>query len=170
MKEPNHRRQQTPRFRSARISRQWRGAAAAERYMRSRVSRFLSVAVLLLLVMGCGKQARQPARPAELERVAAQFRAKGVLTDRYEEAAKLIYLLPACPELSRNDTGLGVTIHYDYSKPSYKLFKADILQVLGQPERSDDVELRYKIAADGHLVIMFHDGYAVKSFVYGPRI
>jgi hypothetical protein len=53
---PNHRRQRTPRFRPVRTLRQWRGAAAAERSVKT--TRLTSILTAGLLLAGCARSQR----------------------------------------------------------------------------------------------------------------
>lgn len=63
--------------------------------------------------------------------------------DRYELGKQLFRLLPRSLVTSSKDIGSGTLVTYDYQKPNYKLYKADILFLLGKPDRNVNNERFY---------------------------
>lgn len=108
----------------------------------------------------------------DLEDSARSFRL-GAVSNRCDEASRLVDALPKCPETSRKSIASGTLVTYDYSKPTYRLTSARLLQLLGAPESQTIDSYTYVIATDsearsmGFLVIQIHDDYVVDSFVYG---
>ena len=71
-------------------------------------------------------------------------------------------------------TVTGILRAYDYSRPSYKIYKEELLAALGQPTRlhSEGYEsVEYEVLTDGkmhwYLAIECRNGYVVESTVHG---
>jgi hypothetical protein len=64
-----------------------------------------------------------------------QFREKRG-QDRFELAQKIFRLLPHSPVTSSKDIGTGTIVTHDYRNPDYKLYKKDVLLLLGKPDRN----------------------------------
>jgi hypothetical protein len=61
--------------------------------------------------------------------------------DRLALAEKIFRLLPHSPVTSSKEIGSGTIVTYDYGNPNYKLYKRDVLLLLGKPDRNVNNEL-----------------------------
>src|ERR1700679_3721234 len=94
--------------------------------------------VLLCLTTSC--LGAPHSRPAKLDKLAAQFKAKAG-SERIAEGKEIVYLMPACHVshgrwwlLGFDESG-GIE---DVDHPSYLLLKADFFQRFGLPDRRDN--------------------------------
>ncbi len=71
-----------------------------------------------------------------------QFREKRG-QDRFKLAQKIFQLLPHSPVTSSKDIGTGKLVTHDYRNPDYKLYKKDVLLLLGKPDRNVNNETFY---------------------------
>ena len=153
----------------------WRRAADLGRYMRSSLPSLLLATMLICIVPGCVQQRGQGGRPAAFDEAAKQFKGKDG-ANRLGEGRKVASLLPKCPATMAHGTGTGVLEAHDYSRPSYRMVREDLLDALGQPIRSKaepgSYELvDYELLIDGqmhwYLEIECRNGYVVESTVRG---
>ena len=56
--------------------------------------------------------------------------------DRFGLGEQIFRLLPHSPVTSSKDIGTGRIVTYDYENPNYKLYKKDVVLLLGEPDRS----------------------------------
>jgi len=89
-------------------------------------------------------------RPASLDTLAAQFKAKAS-SNRIAEGKKIARLLPHCREVYGGrwwllgfDESVASPVA-DVSHPSYILSEGDFLQAMGKPNRSQPDDLRHGI-------------------------
>ncbi len=163
----NHRSQRTS---SGCISRQWRGAHA-ERWTRSAFAA-VAVSAALLFGTGCLPHARgHTGQLPGLTQVGEQFRANAG-RDRFSEGEKIHELLPECPQLWNKDIGTGTLVAYDYSRPTYKLMKRQVMQILGRPDAVNNQAFLYDLKRDPdgmfwQLIVFLHDDYVTGSMVMG---
>ena len=85
-------------------------------------------------------------------------------------------LLPTCPVVQEwgGHPGSHIVIR-DYSRPSYRLSKQQLLAMLGKPAKthaySDDQTVEYAVFAEGsmryYLMVDFRNGYAVDAETRG---
>lgn len=71
-----------------------------------------------------------------------QFRAKRG-QDRFELGEKIFRLLPRALITSSKDIGTGTIVTHDYRNTDYKLYKRDVLLLLGRPDRNVNNEEFY---------------------------
>jgi len=77
-----------------------------------------------------------------MAQICVDFRSKRG-ADRYALGEQLFKLLPHSPVTSRKDIGTGAIVTFDYEHPSYKLYKRDIILLLGEPDRNINNETFY---------------------------
>lgn len=99
-------------------------------------------------------------------------------TNRLKEGEAVFDTLPRCPVISQRDTGLGTLRSYDYSKPSYFLWRTNVMELLGRPYsvQTNSGVLTYCYLLNGEtrskswaLTIDFRQDYAVLSYLRGPH-
>ena len=133
--------------------------------------------MLAWLLSGCG-QAQPTALavdspPEALKPVAERFKGK-VGVSRFAEAQEIEQLLPKCPVTSGGPTFMGAALVYNYSRPSYRLSKQQLLSFLGQPQgiemKPDSWEtVSYEVIDDrglhGRLSVDLKGGYVVQTWL-----
>jgi hypothetical protein len=133
---------------------------------------FLGLAwAVMWSVSGCAHPGEDTARPANFDVAARAFRAKSG-TDRRAEGERVAKLLPKCPVTWEKDIGTGTLVAFDYSHPSYRISKSEIVQALGPPAKSSNDTVLYELAVlTNHMVwelsVDFHDDYAVGTMIFG---
>jgi hypothetical protein len=105
------------------------------------------IVLLACLLAGCVHYTR----PAALQPLAAQFKAKAGL-NRIAEGRKVAGLLPVCPVVHGRPWLLGFDESVpvgapDMGHPSYILSQEDFLEAMGKPDRSQPEDLRHGIWA-----------------------
>jgi hypothetical protein len=118
----------------------------------------------------------EPSVKSAFEDLGSRFRTKDP-HHRGEEAQKVRSLLPTCPVNRPLQTPTGTLMAPDYSHPSYKLSKEQVLTILGDPDTSDDESITYRIddntnnaaSPQYHLSIRFADGYVCESKISWSR-
>ena len=85
-------------------------------------------------------------------------------------------VLPTCPRTMDRDIGTGRIVAYDYSNPSFRLSKEQVLAALGQPHSmhtnaSSYETVSYEVSTgtnmSWYLSIELRSGYAVNALLYG---
>ena len=110
--------------------------------------------------------------PSDLRRAAEAF-ISAPKTNRFSLGETLSKVLPKCPETMHKDSGTGVHISYDYSKPSCFLTRADLVGLLGLPDPIYERTTSYIIKrGDGmlwYLSVDLHADYVVGSTIVGVQ-
>jgi hypothetical protein len=134
-----------------------------------------SLSLALFLVGGtvcCVHHAQQDGHPVAFDQLAGKFRAKAG-HDRYDEGRQIQALLPRCPITWQKQINNFETLtSYDYSHPSYHLFKQELLRSLGHPDSSGADTVWYELGRDiNHmhwdLSVNIRDDYVVGSMIFG---
>ncbi len=92
--------------------------------------------------------------------------------DRFGLGEQIFRLLPQSPETSSKEVFSGTIVTYDYRSPSYKLYKKDVLVLLGEPDRNiNNQRFCYSLRPTGdtyaELSVEFGEyDYAVNPFLY----
>jgi len=89
----------------------------------------LALVLLSCFLTGCARTGPH-SRPAELESLAAQFKAKAG-TNRIAEGKKIAALLPTVP-VTRKNWGFEESI--DWGRPSYRLPEQEFFEMMGKPD------------------------------------
>jgi len=136
--------------------------------------------VFALLITAGNAYCAPHSRPAELDSLAAQFKANAN-TNRVAEGKKIAALMPTCPIVYGNKwhwlgLGFGENKSFDWNHPSYKLSKSDLLQALGPPDHTSSFHIEswfyasYKLGRDKKsnemaLYLRCYNDYVVSGFV-----
>jgi hypothetical protein len=110
------------------------------------------------------------APPADLKEQARKF-LRAPNENRYEIGEAIFRLLPRCPVTWRKEIGTGTLVSYDYSSPTYFLFKRDVIRLLGSPDTTDEDNLTYTIERKEGMLwclwIHFQSDHVVLSTILG---
>jgi len=89
--------------------------------------------------------------------------------DRYALGEKLFRLLPHSLVTSEKDIGTGTIVTYDSDRPSYKLYKRDIMQLLGEPDRNVNNEhFYYSLRPGGSMIWELGVDFGEHEYVENP--
>jgi hypothetical protein len=77
-----------------------------------------------------------------LAQLCQQFRSKRG-RDRYELGEELFELLPHSPVTWSKEAPMHLYVSYDSEHPNYKLYKRDVLALLGEPDRNENNQKFY---------------------------
>lgn len=90
-------------------------------------------------------------------------------TNRYQQAQKLIALMPRCPITYYTNVGSGRIISRDYSRPSFFLACENVTNLLGKPDVMEPERFLYIIDERDNnrtfFEIVFQSGKAVESTI-----
>jgi len=134
--------------------------------------------LLSLTAVACGPRAPssgaahsnpKPSLQAAFSAIADDFRAKPS-TNRFEESKRLCAALPRCPVTWSSGTARA----YDYTRPSFRLSKKQLIAALGPPLTVDThagwfERVSYEVMTNGlgpwYLEVELRDGHVVGSTI-----
>ena len=105
-----------------------------------------------------------------MAQICIDFRSKRG-ADRYALGEQLFKLLPHSPVTSRKDIGTGAIVTFDYEHPSYKLYKRDIILLLGEPDRNSNNEtFYYSLRPDKRMIWELGVEFGKQDYAENPSL
>lgn len=102
--------------------------------------------------------------------ICRQFRANRG-RDRYELGKRLFELLPHAPVTWSKESPMHHYVSYDLDHPSYKLYKRDVLVLLGEPDRNvNNRQFYYSLNARGNLRWELGVQFGKHDYVENPSL
>jgi hypothetical protein len=91
--------------------------------------------------------------------------------ERFGLGEEVFRLLPRSPVTSSKDIGSGTIVTYDYRNPSYKLYKKDVLFLLGDPDRNVNNErFCYSLRPSGAAVAELSVEFGKYDYAINPSL
>jgi hypothetical protein len=108
--------------------------------------------------------------PQGMAELCQQFRSKR-WQERYTLGEELLRLLPHLPVTSKKFIGSGTIVTYDHEHPTYKLYRRDILAILGEPDRNSNFQkLFYSLREDEHRLWELEIDFGKYGYAENPNV